>query len=378
MDKNKKILKGVDLAGVIETGEKRCLLKGDSTETGVLYFGKKGREVELPVDSKVVIFKNDGAVQIEKLDFGKEGRLDYTAELKRKGITFDIPKSLPQSPFRWQTRFEYALFGYGLSSLFCFAKNGWAVFKSSYIGDDCYRNFILTMNEKSFTIGDKVIDGIVAYDADYEFVERALTRKLHVDEGDELLGFLKTTELYDVRIVPKHQMDYIQFFSDGDIFYCDTKGILDKRNKTVAGIREELEFLLDNAWITDWDDINNQCCNEEFDGTNLEYTYADSEEAADLEEYKELVKSAIPEGDDADNTFMSWWDLKEGSSLRQEISKVIARELKTEDITYDELVLRLAFFLSGIKNTWELHRMVDYVKEYRKSVGMSWPGKENS
>ena len=119
MDKNKKILKGVDLAGVIETGEKRCLLKGDSTETGVLYFGKKGREVELPVDSKVVIFKNDGAVQIEKLDFGKEGRLDYTAELKRKGITFDIPKSLPQSPFRWQTRFEYALFGYGLSSLFC-------------------------------------------------------------------------------------------------------------------------------------------------------------------------------------------------------------------------------------------------------------------
>lgn len=234
------------------------------------------------------------------------------------------------------------------------------------------------MNEKSFTIGDKVIDGIVAYDADYEFVERALTRKLHVDEGDELLGFLKTTELYDVRIVPKHQMDYIQFFSDGDIFYCDTKGILDKRNKTVAGIREELEFLLDNAWITDWDDINNQCCNEEFDGTNLEYTYADSEEAADLEEYKELVKSAIPEGDDADNTFMSWWDLKEGSSLRQEISKVIARELKTEDITYDELVLRLAFFLSGIKNTRELHRMVDYVKEYRKSVGMSWPGKENS
>ena len=234
-------------------------MKGDSTETGVLYFGKKGREVELPVDSKVVIFKNDGAVQIEKLDFGKEGRLDYTAELKRKGITFDIPKSLPQSPFRWQTRFEYALFGYGLSSLFCFAKNGGAVFKSSYIGAECYRNFILT------TIGDKVIDGIVAYDADYEFVERALTRKLHVDEGDELLGFLKTTELYDVRIVPKHQMDYIQFFSDGDIFYCDTKGILDKRNKTVAGIREELEFLLDNAWITDWDDINNQCCNEEFE-----------------------------------------------------------------------------------------------------------------
>lgn len=28
MDKNKKILKGVDLAGVIETGKKRCLLKG--------------------------------------------------------------------------------------------------------------------------------------------------------------------------------------------------------------------------------------------------------------------------------------------------------------------------------------------------------------
>ena len=49
----------------------------------------------------------------------------------------------------------------------------------------------------------------------------------------------------------------------------------------------------------------------------------------------------------------------------------IARKLKTEDITYDELVLRLAFFLSGIKDTWELHRMVDYVKEYRKSVGMS-------
>ena len=67
-----------------------------------------------------------------------------------------------------------------------------------------------------------------------------------------------------------------------------------------------------------------------------------------MREYKELVKSAIPEGDDADNTFMSWWDLKEGSSLRRKF-QVIARELKTEDITYDELVLRLAFFLSGIR-----------------------------
>ena len=135
------------------------------------------------------------------------------------------------------------------------------------------------MNEKSFTIGDKVIDGIVAYDADYEFVERALTRKLHVDEGDELLGFLKTTELYDVRIVPASDGLHT-IFSDGDIFYCDTKEYLIKGIRRFAGIKEELEFLLDNAWITDWDDINNSVAMKNLTEQNLEYTYADSEEAA--------------------------------------------------------------------------------------------------
>ena len=52
MDKNKKILKGVDLAGVIETGEKRCLLKGDSTETGVLYFEKRDVKSSFPLTVK--------------------------------------------------------------------------------------------------------------------------------------------------------------------------------------------------------------------------------------------------------------------------------------------------------------------------------------
>ena len=54
---------------------------------------------------------------------------------------------------------------------------------------------------------------------------------------------------------------------------------------------------------------------------------------------------------------------------------MIARELSVESITYDDMVLRLAYFLMGVKDREELNMMVDYVKQYRKSVGMTWPGK---
>lgn len=375
-----KLLKGklMSLAPILKTEEDRALQVGTSEKKGILSFGRKSREIEIPTDSNMVVFKENGKVILEKLNFDETGRLDYPAELKRKGLKYQIPRSLPESPHRWESRFEHAFTYSPTNEKFYISERGWAI--DRYIRcidwDPC--SFVVIIKNNSFKIGEKYIEMIEGKYADHSveewFIEKILTEDFSVKEGNTFLKLLKDSNMIDERVMSEYGFEYFKFFSEGKCYYCDEKGILDERLKTVSEIRKEIEILLKYAWITDWDDINNQCCSEEFDGTNLEVILADCEQASDLEDYKGLVRMALTEEDEPYRCF----DFVNGKKiiLRQEISKVIARELSVESITYDDMVLRLAYFLMGVKDREELNMMVDYVKQYRKSVGMTWPGKE--
>jgi hypothetical protein len=213
-----KLLKGklMSLAPILKTEEDRALQVGTSEKKGILSLGRKSREIEIPTDSNMVVFKENGKVILEKLNFDETGRLDYPAELKRKGLKYQIPRSLPESPYRWESRFEHAFTYSPTNEKFYISERGWAI--DRYIRcidwDSC--SFVVIIKNNSFKIGEKYIEMIEGEYADHSvdewFIEKILTEDFSVKEGNTFLKLLKDSNMIDERVVSKYGFEYFKFF----------------------------------------------------------------------------------------------------------------------------------------------------------------------
>lgn len=111
------------------------LLVVNGEEEYEISFGRQ-RKLKVPSECYIVSFAGDKFV-LDKVKF-EGGKCDYLKVLKDRNISYEIPKSLPNSTGHMYSRFECAVGAAWWAPCIqgYFGLNGYAITHIGYIGDD--------------------------------------------------------------------------------------------------------------------------------------------------------------------------------------------------------------------------------------------------
>lgn len=156
-------------------------------------FGRQ-RKLKVPSECYIVSFAGDKFV-LDKVKF-EGGKCDYLKVLKDRNISYEIPKSLPNSTGHMYSRFECAVGAAWWAPCIqgYFGLNGYAITHIGYIGDDRYESYEIcfSLNPGSFRIGEHEIIRISGYEVPKDtFIEKLLEEEIRVEEGESVISFFE-------------------------------------------------------------------------------------------------------------------------------------------------------------------------------------------